>query len=159
MPNFGTKHDLLACFWPKMVDLDTFGLEFENVYCYIWNQHSRICLIAKAHEKVEMHSFGTKNVLFGYFWARISKNCCHIWNQHSQIYLTAKFCEKTKMPKFGTKSALFGYFSAIIFKSYCNFRKKLLQKIQKVLISELYSENFYMELFCGSSKKLKGWFY
>ena len=25
-----------------------------------------------------MPKFGTKNALFGYFWARILKNCCHI---------------------------------------------------------------------------------
>ena len=55
-----------------------------------------------------MSKFGTKNALFGYFWARILKNYFHISNQHPQICLIAKFLEKVKMPKFGTKNALFG---------------------------------------------------
>ena len=54
--------------------------------------------------------FGIKNALFGYFWARISKNYCHIWNQLPRICLIAKFLRKAKMPKCGIKNALFGYF-------------------------------------------------
>ena len=59
---------------------------------------------------------GTKNALFEYFWARISKNYCHILKQHPQICLIAKFREKMKMTKFGIKNPLFGCFWASIFK-------------------------------------------
>ena len=79
-------------------------------YYHIWNQHPRICLIAKFREKTKIPKFGTKNALFGYFWARILKNYCHIWNQHLRISVIAKFCEETKMPKFGTKNDLLGIF-------------------------------------------------
>ena len=61
---------------------------------------------------------GTKNALFEYFWARISKNYCHILKQHLQICLIAKFCEKMKMPKFGTKNVLLWYFGDRILKNY-----------------------------------------
>ena len=40
-------------------------------YCHIWNQHPRICLIAKFREIAKLSKFGTKNALFGYVWARI----------------------------------------------------------------------------------------
>ena len=53
-----------------------------------------------------MPKFGTKNVLFGYFCARILKDYCYIWNHHSQTCLIAKFCEKARMPKFATKKYL-----------------------------------------------------
>ena len=93
---------------------------------------------------MKMPKFGTKNVLFGYFWARILKNYSHIWNQHSRTcyificyyllfiffqysqicyyleLLIAKICKKAKMPIFGTKNALFGYFLAGIWKRYCH---------------------------------------
>ena len=52
---------------------------------------------------MKMSKSGTKNALFGYFWARTLKNYCHIWNQHPRICITVKFCAKTKMPTFGTK--------------------------------------------------------
>ena len=100
MPKFGTKNAWFMCFWAGIW----------KQYCHIWNQHPRICLIAKFCEKTKMPKFGTKNALFGYFWARILENWCHIWNQHFCICLIAKFCEETKMPKFGTKNGLFGYF-------------------------------------------------
>ena len=37
--------------------LGILGVEFEN----IWNQHPRICLIGKFHEKTKTPKFGTKN--------------------------------------------------------------------------------------------------
>ena len=65
----------------------------------------------KVSAKVKILTFGAKNVLFGYFWARISKkNYCHNWNKHPRICLIAKFWEKTKTSKYGTKNALSGYF-------------------------------------------------
>ena len=59
-----------------------------------------------------MHKFGTKNALFGYFWARILPNYCIVIFEinYLRISVTAKFCEETKMPKFGMKNALLGYF-------------------------------------------------
>ena len=61
-----------------------------------------------------MPKFGTKNALFGYFWASIVRilDCqnCQILKQHHRIFLITKFREIMKMPEFGTKSALFGYF-------------------------------------------------
>ena len=65
-----------------------------------------------------MPKFGTKNVLFGYFGARILKSYCHISNQHPQICQTTKFREKIKVSKFETKKSLFGYFWDRIFKNY-----------------------------------------
>ena len=56
-----------------------------------------------------MPKFGTKNALFGCFWARILENYCHIWNQQLGISLIAKFCEEAKMPKLETKNTLFGF--------------------------------------------------
>ena len=45
----------------KMQYFGIFGLAFENKYYHIWNQHPRICLIAKFCEKPKMPKFGTKN--------------------------------------------------------------------------------------------------
>ena len=96
IPKFGTKNAVFGFFWPKMFYLDIFQLEFENNYCYILNQHPRICLIAKFYEKVKIPKFGTKNVLCEYFWAMIYKNYCHTWNQHPRICLIIKFCKKNQ---------------------------------------------------------------
>ena len=86
MSKFWTKNALFSHFWAGIW----------KQYCHIWNQHPRICLIAKYREIMKMPKFGTKSALFGYFWARILKNYCHIWNQHPQICLFAKFHKKNK---------------------------------------------------------------
>ena len=79
----------------------------------------------KVSAKVKILTFGAKNVLFGYFWARISKkNYCHNWNKHPRICLIAKFWEKTKTSKYGTKNALSGYFWAGIWKQYYHVRNQ-----------------------------------
>ena len=58
-----------------------------------------------------MCTFGTKNALIGYFWARIFKNYCHILNQHPQICLIVKFCKKTqKYLNLGPKMPYLGIF-------------------------------------------------
>ena len=57
-----------------MPDLGILGLEFEN-YCHIWNQHPRICLIARYRGKTEMAKFGSKNDLFAYFWPKMPYLC------------------------------------------------------------------------------------
>ena len=59
--------------------------------------------------KSKMLKFGTKNVLFGCFWAGIQKQNCYTLNQHRQISLIAKFHEIMKIPKFRTKNILLGY--------------------------------------------------
>ena len=61
MPKFGIKNVWFGYFWT--------GIWKE--YCYIWNQHPRIYLIAKFLEETKMPKFGTKYALFGYFQARI----------------------------------------------------------------------------------------
>ena len=71
---------------------------------------SYFCLSAKFREKIEFPKYGTKNVLFEYFKAKILKNYCDIWNQFPRVYLIAKSWEKTKVPKFRTKNVLFEYF-------------------------------------------------
>ena len=115
---------------PKIRDLHTFGVEFENtmvifeicvlefVLFQILVQKQKSC--KKIHEKTKMPKFGTKNALFGYFWARIFKTFCHIWNQHPRICQIAKFRKKMKMSNFGTKNALFEYFGAGIYRKYCD---------------------------------------
>ena len=57
------------------------------ISCHIWNQLPRICLSEKSCERIRMPKFGTKNVLLGYFWARIAilLNCYHIWDQRPGI--------------------------------------------------------------------------
>ena len=56
-----------------------------------------------------MLKFGTKNALFGYFWARILKHYCHIWNQYSRICLIAKFLQKNKNAKIWDQKCLISY--------------------------------------------------
>ena len=76
-----------------------------------------------------MPKFATKDVLFGYFWAKILENYCHISNQHLRICLIPKFCEETKMLKFGTKNALFEYFftrNAVFGYFWDRIKKKLI---------------------------------
>ena len=67
-----------------------------------------------------MRKYGTKNVLFWYFRARILKYYFDILKELTRICLVAKFCEKTKMPGFGIKKALFRFFWTKILKQYCH---------------------------------------
>ena len=92
----------------------------ESLSCHISNQNPWICLIAKYCEIMKMPTFGTKNALFWYFWARILKNYCHIWNHRPQICLSAKFHEKNK-------NAWFGYFWAGIWKQFCHIWNQYLR--------------------------------
>ena len=88
--------------------------------CDIWSQQLQVCLVAEFHEKTKMPKNGSKNELFGYFWARILKHCFHICNLHYQICLTEKFPKKnTKKSEFWTKNDLFWHFWARILKHYC----------------------------------------
>ena len=45
---------------------------------------------------MKIPKFGTKNALFGSFWAGIWKQYCRIWNKHLWICLIANFYEKRK---------------------------------------------------------------
>ena len=49
-----------------------FGLEFLK-NCDIWNQHLQTYQIANIGKNLKFTQFGSKNALFGYFWARILK--------------------------------------------------------------------------------------
>ena len=112
MLKFGIKNALFGYFWARIL----------TNYCHIWNHHPQICQIAKFllkrkmlkfgvifeistlkfvqlqnfAKKRKIFKFGTKDALFGYFWARILTNYCHNWNQHPQICQISKFLEKTK---------------------------------------------------------------
>ena len=44
-----------------------------KIILFIWNKLLRICLIAKSHLIMKMPTFGTKNVLFAYFWLTFEK--------------------------------------------------------------------------------------
>ena len=106
---FFTKNAWFRYFWGRI---------FLKNYCYSWNQHPEILLIAKFYEKTKIPKIGNKNALFGYICGRILKNYNHIWNQHLGISIIAKFCEEKKIPTFGTRNALFGYFWGRILKNY-----------------------------------------
>ena len=55
--------------------LGIFGLVFENSIVIF--KITRIYLAAKFREKMKIPTFGTRNALFGYFLARISKSYCY----------------------------------------------------------------------------------
>ena len=74
----------MSKFWTKEAWFGYSWIEIWKQYCPIWNQHSRICLLAEFRGKTKMHELGIKNTLIGYFWAWIFKSYCHIWNQHLQ---------------------------------------------------------------------------
>ena len=93
-------------------------LHWKKGCTHIWNQHPRICQIAKFREKMKMPTIGTKNALFSYLWVKTLKNYCHIQNQHLRIRQIAKFRKNMKMPKFETKNVFFAYFWAGIWKQY-----------------------------------------
>ena len=52
-----------------------------------------------------MLKFGTKNALFGYFWARILKKLLPYLKSAPSNLSSCKISRKKKMPKFGTKNS------------------------------------------------------
>ena len=90
-----------------------------------------------------MPKVGTKNALYGYFWAIVLKNYYHIWNQYPWICLIGKFCGKTEKPKFGTKNALFGYFWARNLNNYVIFEFSTLEFVKNESLT--YAVNFTIE--------------
>ena len=110
MPKFETKNVDFGYFWPKMPYLDFCGQEFQKNIVRLEISTFKFVFLQSFSKKIKMPKFGTKNAVFGYFWARILKiYYCHIWNQHPWIFLIAKYCEIMKMAKFGSKNALIGH--------------------------------------------------
>ena len=64
---------------PKILYLGIFGLQFNENYSQIFNQHPQICEIIKFHPKQKEIFLGPKMVYLG-FSAGILKNHCHICN-------------------------------------------------------------------------------
>ena len=132
--NFGKKQ---SC-WnlcPKLRYLGIFWARTFKKNCNIWNQHNRICLIAKfsknyCDKKWKCLNLGQKMPYLGMssanifkkYWdiwnlhpqicltAKYSKTYCHIWNQHPRICQFAKFSDRGIGSKIVTKNTLFGYF-------------------------------------------------
>ena len=95
------------------------GWNSKTILSYLKSAPSSLSNCEISGKKPKIVKFGTKNVLFGYFCARIWKQYCQIWNQLSRICLIANLW-KMKLRKFRTKNALFGYFWVIILKNYCH---------------------------------------
>ena len=66
-----------------------------------------------------MAKFGTKSILFWYFWARVLKKLLSYLKSAPSNLSNCKILRK-KMPKFGAKNALPGYFWARILENYCH---------------------------------------
>ena len=96
--NFGPKNALFWNFWAGI---------WKKSYLKSAPSNLSNC---KFREERKIPKYGTKNVWFGYFWARILESYCQVLNQHLRICLIAKFCKETKMLTFRTKNALFQYF-------------------------------------------------
>ena len=117
---------------PKMSYLGILGQTFQKTIVISEISLPQICLIWEFCQKKEMSKFGTKNTLFGSFWARIFKIFCHIWNQHPRICLNTTFCKKAKKAKSKTKNALFGYFLARIWKKLLPYLRSALSSFSKM---------------------------
>ena len=64
---------------PKRLELCIFGLEFENnIVIFEIGTLEFVKFQNLAKKTTKMLKFGTKNVLFGYFWAGALENYCHI---------------------------------------------------------------------------------
>ena len=61
---FSTKNAWCGYFWARIL----------KNYCHIWNQHPRICLIAKFHEKWKCLNLGPKMPYLGIFGLEFEKN-------------------------------------------------------------------------------------
>ena len=76
------------------------GLKFENNIVIFEISIFEFVFSATFCEKTKMPKFGTKNALFGYFWAGIflEKAIVIFLNQNPRIFLIGKFCKETKIP-------------------------------------------------------------
>ena len=80
---------------------------------------------------------GSKNELFGYFWARILKHCFHVCNLHYQICLTENFRKKTqKSLNFVPNMTCFVNFALEFYDTIFifQFRKLKFVDLQKLMI-------------------------
>ena len=123
-----------------------FSTGFFKNYCPIWNQYSRICLIAKFCEETKMAKFWTKKCLIwvfltkdsliGNFWARVLTKLLSYLKSASSNLSISNISWK-KMPKFGTKNAWFGYFWARVLENYCHNWN---QQLRICLIAKFWEE-------------------
>ena len=56
-----------------MLHLGALGSNFQKLLSYLKSAPMKLSLIVIFHERIKTPKFGTKNGLFGYFWARILK--------------------------------------------------------------------------------------
>ena len=94
-----------------MLCLGIFGLELKK-NCRIWNQHSRINVIAKFCNKERRNKIWGQNL--GIFALEFLKNYCNIWNQRYQICLIGNFLRKQNRLNLGPKMLYLGFFWARI---------------------------------------------
>ena len=73
MPKFG-----MCIFDQKYLIWVYLGKNFKNAMVVYEISSEKIPLISKFCEKTKIPELGTKNVVFGYFWARVLKNNRHI---------------------------------------------------------------------------------
>ena len=143
---------------------DFLGYSFKKLYWYLKSAPSNLSN-CQALWKMKMRNFGTKNTLFWYIAAGLSKQYLLIWNQHSPICQTMKLCKGIKMSKFGIKNTLFEYFEAGIWKEICliwvqHLRLCLIGKFQETttcLIWEFLSWNLKKQ--CSHSSNKHPWYF
>ena len=109
-----------------------------------FNQHTRICLIAKISGKTKIPKLRFKNALFGYFW---QKKMPHlgIFGLEFEIlsYLkSANTLEFADLQNFAKTNVLFGYFWGRILKKYCHIWNKH-PRLCQTWVFNSYSEFWY----------------
>ena len=111
MPKFAIKNALFGYFLTRIWE----------EYCHNWNQHPRICIIAKFWEKTKYALIWDQKIPYlPIFGMQFENNIVIFCNEHPRICQIGRFREKKKMPKFGTKNALFFFFFIGIWKKYCH---------------------------------------
>ena len=79
-----------------MPDFCISGLDFENIVVIFRISALKICLVAKFSAKINILKFGTKNALFGYFWAYILKTLLSDLKSALSNFSICKFSLKNK---------------------------------------------------------------
>ena len=121
----------------------------QNKYYQVWNQHLRICLIAKFWEETKMCKSWTKNPLFVYFWTGFCKQYCHICKQHRRICLITKFRE-IKCMNLGPKVLYLGIFGLEFLKNYCYIWNQHPQICQEWVFNTYGEFCYRVRFFCRS---------
>ena len=109
------KNKITLKLGPKIPHLGIFGLQFNQKYYQVFNQHPQISATINFHSKPKKINLWTKK-LYLCLLAWKLKNNCHVCNQHSPIFLIAKFHVKIIILKFRTKNALFRWFGQQFWK-------------------------------------------